>query len=579
MEPKDILLVVDDEANVLKALKRSLKNRNNYTILTAKNAQEGLTLLEEHDIAVILSDQRMPKMPGDVFLTQAKEKYPNTIRLMLSGYADFSAVTKALNHGSISKFISKPWDDKELNEVINKAFEQYKINYHSIYNHTYYQTHDSLTQLPNRSLLYEHLDMAINNIEKEGGYLCTILIDINNFSRLNEALGIEKGDQIIKMVADRLRDIAEKVSIIARLEGDKFCVLIPNVNESSNIKFIADDILNTLAKPLNINEKILYITYNAGISIYPDHAYSSQSLIQCADAALQKSKHLGRNQYYIYKYELNKSMKKYQELIVESELYNAFESNQFKLFYQPQYDIKSKTIVGFESLLRWDHPEHGLILPDLFTPTLEQTGLIIPVGEWAIETAMKQISKWFDAGFRELKININLTPLELLNSNLLVILNNYWDELQLHPSFIIFETTEQTIEHNKVNNINLLKRLSSRGYKIALDNYNENTSLLKDTDNDYFDFVKISKEIVINLLKNKKYERIIKNIVHAAKHLNIKVIANGVEDSDQFKLLKKLQCDYVQGPLFSKPLSDKQSLNILIKSKSAKSKADELPVA
>jgi len=333
-----------------------------------------------------------------------------------------------------------------------------------------------------------------------------------------------------------------------------------------------------LAKPFNINEKILYITYNAGISIYPDHAYSSQSLIQCAEAAVQKSKELGRNQYYIYKYELNKSMKKYQEIIVESELYNAFESNQFKLFYQPQFDIKSEAIIGFESLLRWDHPEHGLILPDLFTPTLEQTGLIIPIGEWAIETAMKQISKWFDAGFRELKININLTPLELLNSNLLVLLNRYWDELQLHPSFIVFEATEHTIEHNKINNINLLKRLSSRGYKIALDNYSENTSLLKSGNNNYFDFVKISKEVINNLSKNKKYEKIIKNIINTAKQQNIKVVATGIENDDQLKALKKLQCDYAQGSLLSKPLSDKQSLTILINKKAAASKEGALPV-
>lgn len=578
MGSRNTLLVVDDEASVLKALKRSLKKSSNYIILTANNAEEGLKLLEKNCIAVILSDQRMPKMQGDEFLTLVKEKYPNTIRLMLSGYADFSAVTKALNHGSISKFISKPWDDEELNEIINKAFEQYAINYHSIYNHSYYQTHDPLTQLPNRILVYENLDMAINNIDEKGGCLCTILIDINNFSRINEALGIEKGDQVIQGVADRLRNIAEKVSIIARMEGDKFCILIPDVNESSNIKFIASDILNTLAKPFNINDKTLYVTYNAGISIYPDHAYSSQSLIQCAETALHKSKDLGRNQYYIYKYELNESMKKYQEIIVESELYNAFESNQFKLLYQPIYDMKSKVIVGFESLLRWDHPEHGLILPDLFIPALEKTGLIIPVGEWTIKTAMRQISKWFDAGFREMKITINLTPLELLNSNLLVTLNNYWDELQLHPSFIIFEATGHTIAHNKINNINLLKRIRSRGYKTALDNYSEITCLLDNNNNNCFDFVKISKEVISNLSKNRKYEKIVRNIINTARHMNIKVIATGIDNNEQLKVLEKLHCDFAQGILLSKPLSGKESLAILIKNKTKLSKYDELPV-
>ena len=523
MEAEKILLAVDDEINVLNSLKRSLRNRNNYTILTASSAQEALALLESHEIAVVLSDQRMPTMQGDEFLTKVKEVYPNTVRLMLSGFADFSAITQALNHGAISKFISKPWDDEELNDIVDKAFKQYEINYRSIYNYTYYQTHDPLTQLPNRSLLYEHLDMAINNIDKAGGSLCTILIDVNNFSRIVEALGIENGDQIIQIIANRLGEIAEKVSIIARLQNDKFCVLVPNVNEPNDIKFITSDILKMLVKPFNINKELIYISYGVGIAIYPDHAYSSQSLIQCAQAAAQQSKKQGRNQYCIYNYELNSSMKKHQEIIIESELYNALETNQFKLLYQPQYDIKSRNIVGFSSLLRWDHPEHGLISPELFIPILEETGLIITVSEWVIDTAMKQIGRWFDAGFKELKININLTSLELANRNLLILLNHYWDNLQLHPSFIIFGITENVIKHDKVNNTNILKRLNSRGYKIALEDYNENTTLLKNVGNNYFDFVKISKETLKSLSKNNKYEKILKNMINIARRSNIKV--------------------------------------------------------
>ena len=411
--------------------------------------------------------------------------------------------------------------------------------------------HDALTGLPNRYLLDDYLKKYLARAKRNEYKLGIMFIDLDRLKRINDTLGHDIGDKVLKQVAQRLGESMRENDVICRQGGDEFIIVLDQVEGENHITKVGDRILDHLSEPYIINDIEVYATPSIGISIYPDDGMDGDELVKMADMAMYHAKKNGGNDYQFYSEELN--TKNERRLKLESRLVDALEYQEFILHYQPQIDLQSSNVVGVEALIRWQHPELGLVPPNEFIYLAEETGLIIPLGNWVLKEACRQNMRWQKKGFAPVSMAVNVSAYQLQNKNFVTNVKQVLEETGMEAKYLELEITENTMcDMKKANDV--ISQLKKIGVKVSIDDFGTGYSVLNILSNISFDKLKIDKSFIAQLSSSSNMEELVKTIIQMGKTLSFNVIAEGVEDDKQIEFLKDNMCNLGQGYFFSRPV-------------------------
>ncbi|WP_258001109.1 putative bifunctional diguanylate cyclase/phosphodiesterase [Janthinobacterium sp. ROICE36] len=413
--------------------------------------------------------------------------------------------------------------------------------------------HDILTGLANRLLLRERLEQAMAVTRRSGLPLWVVFIDLDRFKFVNDTLGHDAGDTVLKNVAERLRDATREVDTVARLGGDEFVLLLPQHGNGEPGAAILQRIQDAVAQPLQLGEYEFFLSCCMGVAVYPDDGQNADTLIKHADIAMYRAKDQGRGHWQFYASGMNAGT--LERLGLESELRHALERGQFHLEYQPQLDLVSGTVVGMEALLRWQHPQLGRIAPASFIGLAEEMGLIIPIGDWVLHTACAQARAWQQAGHGPLRLAVNLSARQFKQRNLLHAVAQALADTGLDAAHLELELTESMVMHNVEQATAIMIKLKALGVQLSIDDFGTGYSSLAYLRHFPIDVLKIDKTFVSDITHSDDDAAIVRAIISLAHSLRLKVIAEGVETTQQLAFLRQHGCDQMQGYLFSRPLT------------------------
>jgi len=405
--------------------------------------------------------------------------------------------------------------------------------------------HDALTDLPNRFLLRERLEHELKRV-KRGECLAVLCLDLDQFKGVNDALGHPIGDELLKLVADRLRGCTREPDTVARLGGDEFAIIMTQMQEPTDAASLSKRIRESIIKPYQIEGHQIVTDISIGISVAPYDAQDAVPLLRNADMALYGAKDDGRGTYRFFEPEMNIRIKLRREL--EMDLRKALVGKEFELYYQPLVDLQSNEVNGFEALLRWNHPKRGLVSPADFIPIAEETGLIIPLGEWVLKSACYEAVDWPD----HLKVAVNLSPAQLNNRNLLNVVTAALAETGMPARKLQLEITETVLLQNTFATLATLHELRKLGVQIALDDFGTGYSSLSYLRSFPFDKIKIDRSFIQDLSNGAEPVAIVQAVANLAKCLNMTSTAEGVETQQQMDMLQSMGCTEMQGYLFSR---------------------------
>lgn len=444
---------------------------------------------------------------------------------------------------------------------------------------SYQANHDLLTNLPNQRLLPQYIDAAINSVKDTDNTFAMVCFSLNRMEIINDSLGHHAGDEIIQTVTLRLNQLATKIALesenntqfIITISKDTFNILVVPFDMVRDANKI-NEIFSVLEDPFYLEQQSIKITGSIGVSIYKKDGLDTPALLANADAAMLQAKQIGGNQLEYYRSEINEQMPK--QIQLESDLHTAIKEHQFQLYYQPLVDLKTGQVTGMEALIRWSHPKQGFISPMSFIPLAEETGLIIPIGEWVIQEACHQTSLWHRMGYDNLKVAVNLSAKQLRQENLVDVIKNILIKTKFDPAFLELEITETAILDEKLTHI--LKEFKNMGLSLAVDDFGTGYSGLSYLKRFHIDKLKIDQSFIKDIPDNNDSITIVSAIIAMAKELNVKALAEGVETNEQLQFLKGKGCDYVQGYYFSKPLEASFFTQLLV---SRRSLAEELEIS
>ncbi|AHF07084.1 diguanylate cyclase [Desulfitobacterium metallireducens DSM 15288] len=421
--------------------------------------------------------------------------------------------------------------------------------------------HDALTDLPNRYLFLDRLKTALAHAARHENTLAVLFLDLDRFKDVNDTLGHAAGDQLLQEVGKRITTCIREEDTVARMGGDEFTVLLPDI-QIEDAKDVARRILNVFRKPFVLEEQELYISSSIGIAIASDKVLDAQTILRHADLAMYKAKENGKNRYWIY--EMNMSIQAQNRLTLEQRLRKALERDEFVLYYQPQVDVTKGKILGMEALIRWKHPEEGLIPPMKFIPIAEETGLILPIGEWVLRTAIAQNITWQKEGFPALRIAVNLSARQFEQENLVEQISKILDEEGMEGRWLELEITESVAMQDIELTSRVLKQLKELGIHIAIDDFGVGYSSLSYLKRFPIDTLKVDQSFIRDgLSQDSENGVIVSSILELARDLNYSAIAEGVETEAQLEFLKTKACAGIQGFLISRPLPARDMTTLL----------------
>ncbi|MGD8189158.1 putative bifunctional diguanylate cyclase/phosphodiesterase [Brevibacillus ginsengisoli] len=420
---------------------------------------------------------------------------------------------------------------------------------HQIHHMAY---HDDLTNLSNRKRFLETLGIAVSEAEENGTELAVMFLDLDRFKVINDSFGHYAGDQLLKIIANRLRCAVTDEATIARLGGDEFTILLPRIDGEEQVERIAHSILDGISQPVEVAGRELTISVSIGICRYPLGGRDGEELMKNADTAMYRAKEKGRNNYQFYTKEMNEQA--YERLALEQDLRKAIDRNELLLHYQPQVDMGTGQIVGVEALLRWKHPIYGMVSPARFIPLAEETQLIISIGEWVLQTACRQNKRWQKAGY-QLKVAVNLSASQFQHGNLISMVSEVLRESQLEPQYLELEITESIAMKDVDRVIETLNQLTQLGIVISIDDFGTGYSSMNYLKHFPINRLKIDQSFVHDITTDLQDAAIADSIIAMAHSLGLKVIAEGVETADQLEHLRRKKCDEIQGFYLSRPLS------------------------
>ena len=416
--------------------------------------------------------------------------------------------------------------------------------------------YDTLTGLPNRSLLHDRLKLAISHASREHQLVGVLFLDLDRFKGINDTLGHRIGDKLLKTVSKRLAACVRESDTLARLGGDEFVAILVGVNNAEGITTVAKKILMLISEPIYIDDQEIYTSASIGIAVYPMDGDDSHTLLKHADLAMYQAKELDRNNFQFFSREMN--IKVLERMMLENSMRKALEREEFFLVYQPQVDARSGRITGMEALLRWQHPDLGLLAPDRFIYLAEETGFIIPIGEWVLRTACRQNKAWQKQGLPSVRVAVNLSAKQFGQYHLDEMIASTLMETGLEPEWLELEITESAIMKNADQNATILQKLKEMGVSLAIDDFGTGYSSLAYLKHFPISRLKIDRSFVRDITTNPDDAAIAEIIIAMAQTLKLSVIAEGVETRAQMELLSFNNCIEMQGYLFSRPVPAEQ---------------------
>src|SRR5581483_8736244 len=466
------------------------------------------------------------------------------------GYLDFLLQT-VMGVGMIACLLE---DEREAAELATVEIE------HLAY-------HDALTGLPNRPLFIDRLIVGLAQAARNERHLAVFFLDLDRFKDINDSLGHSTGDQLLKEAADRIRHCVREGDTVARFGGDEFTLLVPNIDNVDDAAKIAQKIIETLKIPFFINDRELFVTTSVGVSIYPNDGADPETLVRNADTAMYRAKDQGRDNYQLYAPAMN--ARALERLALETMLRKALSQKELVLYYQPLVNVATRSIDGLEALIRWRHPELGLLSPANFISVAEMSGLIIPIGEWVLRTACKQVRAWHRRLDHPITIAVNLSARQFQAPDLVGQVRRALDESGLPPECLELEITESSAMQNSDNTIYTLRELKGLGVRIAMDDFGTGYSSLNYLKRFPIDTLKLDQMFVREVLTEQSDAAIVSAVIAMSHSLDLVVVAEGVETEAQFEFLRSQGCDRIQGFLYSAPLAAEQLEKYLLGKRTA----------
>jgi diguanylate cyclase (GGDEF)-like protein len=425
--------------------------------------------------------------------------------------------------------------------------------------------HDALTGLPNKDVFFDHLTQVIAFASRNKKIVAVLFICIDRLKLINDTLGEPYGNKLLNTLAKRLKTCVRKSDIVARPGRDEFIILLPETRYAEDAALIARKIFTSLETPFTLKNQKLIVSINIGISIYPNDGDNAKTLLKTSYTALQRARELGRNTCQFYSPALTE--RAFERMMMENDLQLALQHNEFLLHYQPQMDISTGMITGLEALVRWQKPGGALVYPKSFIYLMEETGLIVPLGEWVLQTACAQNKAWQQAGYKPVRVAVNISSRHFHEKDITHIVSRVLEETGLEPQYLELELTESIFLKNLERTVKALKVLRKMGVNISIDDFGTGYSSLS-----YLKYFPISKlKIVEPFISSVSFsatdEVIARAIIALAHTLNMKVIAEGVEKKEQMQIIRSLECDELQGNIFSIPLPPKEIGKLLKRQK------------
>jgi diguanylate cyclase (GGDEF)-like protein/PAS domain S-box-containing protein len=420
--------------------------------------------------------------------------------------------------------------------------------------------HDFLTGLPNRMLLNDRISQAIVMAPRHDRQVAVLFLDLDNFKHINDSLGHSIGDKLLQSIAERLRACVRISDTVSRQGGDEFVILLSDAEQWADAAIIAQRILQTVAQPHSIDQHDLHITASIGVSVFPDDGLDAETLIKNADTAMYQAKENGRQNYQYFKPAMN--IQAVERQSIEEGLRRAIERQEFTLDYQPKVDMNTGTITGAEALIRWQHPTRGLLLPGMFIPVAEESGLIRSIGKWVLREACRQARAWSDAGLPKTTMAVNVCASEMQDENFLKVLFSILDETGLNPKFLELEMTESVLMKHPASTAHILQTVRENGVHVAIDDFGTGYSSLSYLRKFPIDALKIDQSFVRQITAGED-TAIVKAVISMARSLKLRVVAEGVETLEELSFLREHQCDEVQGYYFSRPVSAEKFAQLL----------------
>ena len=426
--------------------------------------------------------------------------------------------------------------------------------------------HDQLTGLPNRLFLAVHLPEAINEARRTGATLAVLFLDLDRFKHINDSRGHETGDKLLKTVAARVRSTVRDEDVVVRMGGDEFIVVLKNVKGAQQVNETASRINEALSQPVIVDGRPLVTTVSIGVSMYPRDGSDIGELLRHSDTAMYQAKDRGRNNFQLFSPGMDRKLK--ERIAIESSLRAAIDQKQLDVHYQPIIDIETHRVMGLEALLRWKHPLHGFVAPGRFIGVAEETGLIVPIGDFVLERVMSDAGRWREMGWSPVPVAVNISAVQLQRSDLPGTIRRLTQLHGMKPSMLQVELTESAVfEHREArsgeSSEDGISKLRELGVRVAIDDFGTGYSSLSYLKRWRVDYVKIDRSFVRDLVTDMSDLAIVGAIIAMARHLNIQVVAEGIEGWQQLEKLRQLQCNLAQGFLFAKPTPASQCRRFL----------------
>jgi|GEM_PF-808486 len=412
--------------------------------------------------------------------------------------------------------------------------------------------HDSLTGLPNRALFLDRIEQEIRHASREDSNLAILFLDLDNFKQINDSLGHSAGDTVLVSISEKLKLALREIDTIARLGGDEFIILLSDFKRVEDISDIALKLFDAVQQPLAVNNNELFVTASIGISVFPDDGRNAEILLRNADTAMYRAKEKGRNAYEFYTEDMTE--RAIEKVTMIANLNRALEQDEFEIYYQPQYDILEKQLIGLEALIRWQHPDLGFLTPDKFLPTAEECGLIVKLDRWVMRNCLEQMKRWKDDGLSLGRLSLNLTMQQIDAPDFLDFLTELMKEIGSAGESMTFEITEGQLMKNPDKAIKLLERLSDLGIEISIDDFGTGYSSMAYLKRLPVDTLKIDREFIRDIPGIEDDSSIVKSMIGLAGSMKMAVLAEGVETKEQYDFLKTERCSLIQGDYLSPPL-------------------------
>ncbi|MDO6440538.1 bifunctional diguanylate cyclase/phosphodiesterase [Marinobacter sp. 2_MG-2023] len=503
--------------------------------------------------------KKLYAMPNNIIGNNLSDLLPDKIKENLS-----VNTKKAIDYGDVVSFeydlefpsgvsyfearISHLKDNKQILIIVRDITEQHN-SAELIRKQAYF---DALTSLPNRFLCLDRLSQMIRDMERTSEKFAVLFLDIDDFKKVNDSLGHEVGDKLLIEAANRLNQAVRKSDTVGRLGGDEFIILLRSLTDYAETVTVVENLLKIFREPFGIDGRELVLTISIGIAVYPDNGVSANDLLRNADTAMYQAKASGRNTHSFFTKDMNDMV--LRRLEVEDQLHGALERNEFEVFYQPKFDLKNKSIIGAEALLRWHSPKLGNVGPDEFIPIAEHTGLIVPIGKYVVAQSIKFLVEWERVSQRNYTMAVNLSPRQFRDEELIGFVKNSLDSAGVSPERLEFEITEGVLMIGKSYVDDALHRLHDLGVQLSMDDFGTGYSSLSYLRQYSFDILKIDRSFINGITYKSEDRSLVTATIAMAHSLGLCVVAEGVETREQLDLLEELGCDIAQGFYLSKPV-------------------------